>query len=183
MKSLRIFKYLLLIIILSIYGCFSHPKYPQNWSSVQKETKCPDIGGHYKNRGETETNGEYKPYLYSILFGGETKDIRSVKSIKIYQKTNELLFEAYANGSLFKSRVAKINPDDCGDGFIQINVPEPEGAINRDGVVGYTWEAIRISKDMQGNLIIRNDSSGVGIVLLIPVAGSQWSWYRFSQIK
>ena len=67
----------------------------------------------------------------------------------------------------------------CENGMLNIDQQEPEGFVAREGVVGYTWQSLWVTKDEFGSLIIRSDSGAVGIMLFIPVIGSEWNWYRF----
>jgi hypothetical protein len=85
--------------------------------------------------------------------------------------------------AVLSKREVHFKPEDCKDGFLKLDVPDPEGGVYRGNAVGYEWDSFQVSKAIDGSLVIRHDSSAVGIVLLIPIVGSQWHWSRFTPIK
>ena len=162
-------------------GCVSHPSYPPHWSKLAVIVNCPRVEGYYKDIGQTEKNSDYKPSLYKFLVGGDLKVADKVEFIKITQKNIALLIEAYSKDSLIGNRVALFKFDDCDDGFLKLEVPVSKGVQNR--AFGVDWHVIKLSKAIDGHLVLRYDSSFVGFVLLVPVVASEWSWYRFSRIE
>ena len=70
----------------------------------------------------------------------------------------------------------------CAKGLLEIKAQDPQGLVSGDNVIGYESNVIQLAKDYAGSLILRFDSKGFGIVMLIPFAGSDWQWYKFPPI-
>ena len=182
MQLYKIMYLMMAAFLFLTYACVSRPDYPQDWNAVTKNSAIPNISGHYENIGEYGEDRKHKPNLYRLLIRGNFNDNNKIQSISISQKESELLIEAYSDGSIVESRIAKIESYNNEKGFIIINDPKPEGGVNRDGVLGYTWDSLAIAKSSDGSLIIRKDGGAVAIMLLIPVAISEQNWYRFLQL-
>ena len=162
-----------------LLGCVSTPSYPPAWSSLKVFDKCPNIEGYYIDEGESEEESDYKRSIFMDIIGGDYLRRDEVEFVNIIQKNNELLLEAYSDAELIGKRVAAFDTENCVDGFIEIEGPYPEGGVNRDGVVGYQWDSLKLAKTTDGSLILRKDSGAVGVVMVVPVAGTGWGWYRF----
>ena len=175
MKSNILTAYLLLTLVIFMNSCVSHPPYPQHWSGLQETQKCPRVEGDYSNTGEAENNSKYRPFLYTYLIGENRTAAERASLIKITQGTNSLLIEAYSDDTLLGRRVADFNPDDCENGFLKLQVPD----YKTSGWFGVDWAGIQISKAADSSLILRYNYGGVGFVLVFPVGGSSWNWYRF----
>ena len=170
-----------LLIVLGavlISGCSSYPQYPVTWNAIPANAHCPNIDGVYSNFGQIDKDIR-GAYLISLLIDGMLTNYKDVDTVKIETTSNDITFEAYENNNLVKRIIAKYEYSKCENGMLNIDQQEPEGFVAREGVVGYTWQSLWVTKDEFGSLIIRSDSGAVGIMLFIPVIGSEWNWYRF----
>jgi hypothetical protein len=180
MKSKIISMYSKLALAILINSCvFHHPSYPLHWSGLSENNVCPSVDGYYADIGEAENSSDYSPSLYASLIGGDLAGKDKVQFVKITKQTDKLLIEAFSKDRLIDKRVADFNSDDCENGFLKLAVPIPKPSR----FLGIEWESVQISRSTDGALILRRNSGGVGFVLVVPVAGSQWSWYRFLKVK
>ena len=169
---------LLIVALFLLSGCISNPDYPVGWASVSDEMICQRINGKYRNVGVNHSGHEVS--LTSLLFAQNTV---GADSIEVLINHDKLTINAFYDGELVKSHAEDIDGSSCKKSFIEIDEPEPEGGINREGVVAITWGAIQLSINENNDLIVHRNSSGAGIVLLFPVAGSSWSWFKFSKVE
>lgn len=180
---MKIKAYTLSLVVLILTGCFSnHPPYPENWQETSKNNTCPALGGYYFSEGEGNEGVSVVPSLYKLLINNPL-NLSPIDSIKINERDNILSVKAFSGGELREEREIAVDVKSCRNGFFQLDMPSQEGGVNRDGVVGYEWEKILLTKTPDGALIVRKDSGAVGIVLLIPVSGSAHEWYRYKEKK
>ena len=67
----------------------------------------------------------------------------------------------------------------CRMGEAEIKDPNEEGGVNRQGIVGYDWSALNLSRGSDSSLVVHHRSRAIGLMFLIPMVGSRWIWYRF----
>lgn len=170
--------FIVLLSFVFLSGCISHPDYPSEWPEISDTNKCPHIDGFYSGVGKNQEGREAN--LYNLIFGGNSK---TVEAIEITTIDHEINIHAYDNNKIVDSRAISNELYKCNNSLIEIGEAIPEGGINREGVVGVAWGNTLLSNNINGNLVVRSDSGGVAVVLLIPVAGSMRSWYQFSAIE
>lgn len=52
-----------------------------------------------------------------------------------------------------------------------------------ENVSGFESTTYRFRKTNDGSMVVQVSSSGVGVVFVVPVAGSSTEWYRFLQTE
>jgi hypothetical protein len=186
MKLKKIFSIGAILLAIFLGAMFvityvTRPEYPENWSAIPTIDQCPNLTGSYINMGESQRG--LKPSLYQALIANDMVMEGAIDFIKITQTETELLIEAYQQDSVRKKRAVQFSPKKCKKSFFRLKPPDPEGGINREGVVGYGKDTYWLAKANDGTLVIRYDSSAVGVVNLIPIIGTQRDWYRFPQHK
>ena len=180
MNLLRI---LLLSIPIILTGCFSdHPPLPEDWGKTAQTNNCPSFEGYYFSQGEGADDIGIVPSLYKVLINAPL-NIHRIEYIRITQKKDSLIIQAFSDDTLREEKEIPLKTSNCINGFLQLDTHSKKDGINRDGVLGYEWNTLLLSKASDGALIVRRDSGGVGVVLLIPVAGSAHQWYRYPKIQ
>lgn len=185
--SLSAFSILLLICCFTFQGCAFHQAYPDRWASIEGEhnRECPDLKGFFINKGEFAETApgyeKYPPYLYPILFKNVGEKTNDIDTIGFYQRDQNLVISAYEKGEVIEQRTIEYdrNKQSCRKGMLKIKVPKPEGGINREGVLGYSWEGLGLTINKEGSLIVRSSEGGIGIMLMIPVIGVSSGYARF----
>jgi hypothetical protein len=184
MKYKKTFLILLILFLSFLFVMFiitylTRPEYPESWSDISTENECPNLAGSYINTGGCQR--DYVPSLYQVLIANDMGVAGAIDYIKITQTKTELLIKAYKQGALIKQRKVQFSPKDCENGFMRIEAPEPEGGVNREGVVGYQLDVYWLAKAADGTLVVRYNSYAAAVVNLIPIIATQRDWYRFSQ--
>jgi hypothetical protein len=113
-----------------------------------------------------------------LLAGGETQ---AVESITIEAETGALRVKSMAAGSVASGNHVQVIG--CRDGWLLIEDPNAEGGVNRDGVLAYSKTGLALGRAADGSLLVRRTESGVGLMLLLPAAGTERVWMRFEQRK
>lgn len=181
-----------LVILPAVSGClFKNPDYPRSWPLVTITKDIEDrVEGTFKCVGETITpNGDWAIYLSDYLLSSEAGylceyvEIRRAAAdeiqVRILQGESEGQWKSYKRGKDY----------DVQDGLIAI--------ISRKGwdaaavtPIYYSSETLYLSVDAQGDLVIREKSTGVGMTgvvigisaaVIIPVVGSETRWARFKR--
>ncbi len=165
-------------ILTLLPGCVSNPSYPTSWDTVLDEKKCPRIDGKYLNSGVDHTGREIN--LSSFLF--RTDNVKA-DYVRFTTTNNKVTIDVFNDGELVINHIENINNDYCEDQQVEFDLPETEGGVNRGGVLGYTWESALFSKNEGDDFLIHHNSSAIGIVYIIPIIGSAWSWIKFTEIK
>lgn len=179
MKNKVIFIVLIYIFLLS---CSHHERYPESWNSlnVNEPNNCPDITGEYYNEGESG-DSTYKPELAWYLFG-ESAPYEGASYISILQTDEEniVITILHKDESIYKKSLSLGAGDfNCQDGFLKI---KNKDFTNRDAVVAIEWNTIGLTKSGR-DLVIKNEHGGVGIMCLLPAAGTGTNWYKFKASK
>ena len=175
------------LLCLPLTACFSFggEKYPPAWPSLSSEGNCSSISGTYVDSGErigentfehaslSSALGHYKsqPFAFPtdrvrISFG----DGDDVMEVKVWTMDRPV-------GTIRFSRVA--GDFKCYWGSIEISRSEfLAGAM----VAGSETEAIRVSKAVDGSLILRRSDSAYGVAGgVIPIVATRVvSWSRFA---
>ncbi len=171
-----------LLSILLISSCATHEEYPNKWEQIHhlSSTDCVNISGKYNNTGVSSTPG-YEPELSWKLFPDyELKN--KVTSISfLFQEPEILSITLWNNDEAIyvKDFLKHKNDFYCEDGLIKIKIKKN---INREGVLASEWSTLGFSK-AKNNLIVKNENGAIGMMFLIPVAGTGTNWYKFEKSK
>ena len=166
---------------LGASGCvISHPDYPASWSPLVAGSTCSVLTGTYDDQGiEGETGAPVfrgqTVSLSRILFPGETGRATTVVITALSTDTLEI---AASDGTrLLKSlRLLAARRDyRCRAGAAEISAT----ALVGEQVAGGHTDAYKLSKAGDGSLVLKHSTSGFGLILVIPVGGSEDRWYRF----
>ena len=166
---------------LGASGCvISHPDYPASWSPLVGGAACSVLSGTYEDRGvEGETGaGVFRGHAVSlsrILFPGETG--RATVVVVTALATDTLEIAAWDGTRLLKSlRLLAAGGDyRCRAGAAEISAT----ALIGEQVAGVQTDTFKLSKAGDGSLVLKHSSSGFGVIVVIPVGGSEDRWYRF----
>ena len=122
---------------LTLTGCVSISKYPAVWEPVNLKIECPNISGQYGHWGKNSSN-DNNVSGSRLFIGTKGKRLFLSEQIEFKQSKDELLIRALKGVEILGERRVKLREESCKDGVIKIKPPEPEGGINRDGVLGIT---------------------------------------------
>jgi len=165
----------LLLLAVTLGGCVWTQPLPDAWPDVSSAegATCDWINGVYYDKGESGTSN--KPSLSRMLDWSEEKASPETLSIT-YVSGASLVVVGGSDASSF-SHVPPSSQFSCVDGTLRIS---RSVGINREGVLGYE-NVTHLLYPANGFLIVKSTTSGVGIVLLIPVVGSYTYYYRFAR--
>lgn len=183
----------IMLLLLLLSSCVSHQKYPLEWPpliSIANE-KCPDISGIFVNEGERPdktkrylSDAFEKTEMYKDI-GQRKKDV-DVTHVKINRPDNdtlEILF--WNNDTLVDKNIYSRKKKEYSCTPEGIRIPLGSGVSSQMGEgiipVGINWLTLYLTKNTDGELVIRYTSSGVGLALIVPIAGSTSDYVRFRQ--
>ena len=173
---------ILIVALLLFGGCVSHPSYPRTWPAMATtaEGTCPDLSGVFSDAGERapSQSAAYTPSLSRVLFA-RRQALKSATRVEIHRQNSSVWRVSAMSDGLTLATADVTAQGPCLEGEAKITDPHEEGGINREGVVGFQWSTLYFSRASDRSLVVRYASGGVGLMLLIPAAGSQWVWYRF----
>ncbi|PYM91114.1 MAG: hypothetical protein DME04_20005 [Candidatus Rokuibacteriota bacterium] len=169
---------------LGASGCvFSHPEYPSSWAAQVGGSTCSVLSGTYEDRGvEGETGASvFRGQAVSLsrhLFPGQTS--RATAFVVTALAADTLEIAAWDGPRLVKSlRLLAASGDyRCRAGAAEISAT----ALVGEQVAGVQTDRYRLSKAGDGSLVLKHSSSGFGLILVIPVGGSEDRWYRFNRL-
>jgi hypothetical protein len=136
---------------LGANGCvISHPDYPASWSPLVGGATCSVLTGTYEDRGvEGETGAG--------MFRGQAVSL------------SRMLFPGET------SLLAASGDYRCRVGAAEIS----STALVGEQVTGAQSDAFKLSKAGDGSLVLKHSTSGFGLIVVIPVGGSEDRWFRF----
>jgi hypothetical protein len=178
--------FILLITMLSP-GCAYHAPYPAHWPTLtasQNDT-CPTIAGQYHNAGERWVgeggSAQYQPpFLAGYFFADQPKAFRATTVIISQDSTGQLTIEARDNKLIDMTTDLRLDKDyTCRQGWVAIK----RSRSVAENVSGYEKTVYLLKKAMDDSLIVQIQSTGVGLVFVVPVAGSSTEWHRFLPAK
>ena len=186
MKFLTIRIQLAFVLIL-FTGCVFKEPYPKQWSEFNAvKGICPNISGNYADEGwislsESKKTGEawHKRSLSRTLFAKEL-EIGEVSHVEIFQENpNDIKVIAFSGNEILAEQFfsAEKNDFSCESGYIEF-IGERECGTGA-GVMACATPETHLIKNNRGDLIVKTNSRGFGVVYLIPVYVSEWHWYRF----
>ena len=166
---------------LGASGCtISHPDYPATWSPLVGGSTCSVLTGTYEDRGvEGETGAAVfrgqAVSLSRILFPGETS--RATVVVVTALATDTLEIASWDGTRQIKSLRLQAASGEfkCRTGVAEISAT----ALVGEQVAGAQTDAFKLSKAGDGSLVLKHSTSGFGLILVIPVGGSEDRWYRF----
>ncbi|MCL1860875.1 MAG: hypothetical protein FWG52_04985 [Proteobacteria bacterium] len=129
------------------------------------------------NNGEAGKQGKDAPTLAALLF----REAKTATNVRIQKKgETSFLLTSESSGTIVNSRTIESK---CGETRLTVPPEEPEGFINRDGVVGYQYDSTEIQVSKDGALVVHTISGGFGLVLLIPVGSSESRWFHYPRVE
>jgi hypothetical protein len=159
----------------------SRPAYPKDWPPIVKNPSIESF------------SGEYNIMLMEVL---------GQQEIKIPKKSKDCLFDFSITNDLELMYGLKCKQNDklkifpkvqikLADTKIVVKQKEDEIVINYhykfakgQDIVGPSNTYVLLSKASDGSLIVKQGYWTVGLAMfLIPVAGTEYKWYRFSGAK
>lgn len=172
------------VAVFGASGCTSYAVYPSNWPSIDasSSTDClSSLVGEYHNAGEYgSTNGgspRYSPpYLSSYFFANQAAAARADR-VRISKAAEEGLRIELVDGDQALAPVEIRAEKDfrCESGWVIIE----SSRFVAENVSGHESNAYHFKRAQDGSLVVKIDSSAVGLVLVMPVAGSSTEWQRF----
>ena len=87
-----------LVIGLSLFGCVSAPKYPDNWPSLKKtENKCAALTGTYSDIGESAPNQESGEAVscFRTLFPAQDMGVPPTSQLRNRSADSDGLFQPF----------------------------------------------------------------------------------------
>ena len=172
---------LAILALLVLPGCVFIDQYPSEWGvpRLTSDNTCPDISGIFRDRGE-RVNSKFEPSLSNQLLQPRYWNTAETVEIKFLEPT-QLLIRVFAGKQLLaESLLSSSNREfECRKGYVVIKKGE---FINREGVFGGEKRAFFFAPS-DNALIVKEDSSALGLMLLIPVAGTSTTWSQFHRIE
>lgn len=169
-----------LIIFILLCSCASHEKYPPEWHTLKTEhsSNCSKIIGKYENSGES-THPEYKPELSSLLFPDKKFAPQATHISFTFHEPDIVDIAVWENSTtIFHQRFAQQEGEVyCEDGLLKIDLNKN---VNQGGALATEWSTLSLGKS-QDSLIVKNENGAIGMMFLIPIAGTGTSWYKFRQ--
>ncbi|TXH66193.1 MAG: hypothetical protein E6Q88_12485 [Lysobacteraceae bacterium] len=166
-----------MLMVLSLSGCvmMSHADRPSGWPApVDNGALCDLLPGLYRNTGVSSQAGA-QPTSTSRLFGKAT-EATHVRLRMHDQRT--LSFVAEQEGRPVAERRVDV---DCSKAFVPFGPERAERLVNEGGAFGYTRDSYRLQPARNGDVTVRSANFTTGIMLLIPVAGSESDWALFTR--
>jgi hypothetical protein len=159
---------------------FSHPEYPASWSPQVGGATCSVLSGTYDDRGiEGETGAAVfrgqAVSLSRILFPGETA--RATQVVVTALSTDTLEIASLDGTRPLKSLRLLASSGDyrCRAGAAEISTT----ALIGEQAPGGQSDAFKLTKAGDGSLVLKHSTSGFGMILVIPIGGSEDRWYKF----
>ncbi len=177
-------------------GCISsHMKYPAAWaplSSVEKDT-CPSITGKYQIVSEPRSTHYSCKYigrghscrsLAEELIGEDVVlaqhswlEIEEIGEVELKVTTST---DAISEDTLVTSE--KVMSFGCNENGVIVKVSGEFRA--EDGAIGFNSGFRKyFLTASDGSLVMKETSSGGGLVFVVPVAGSSMEWWKWQPIK
>ncbi len=161
-------------------SCVGHQnnKYPESWETIIQPTgACPDIKGKFAAKAENSASGLLLPFWELAFRYERTPGINKATHIVLWQKDERSIeITMFKNGEKIISKTFNF---ECEGGFLKISSIKP----TFDGLnLALARETLYFGLS-DGYLVVKSEDKGAGMILLIPLAGSNIDWYRFKEIK
>ena len=182
---------IIVVLPLLIFSCVSIQKYPSEWPpliSIEND-KCHNISGTYENEGQWADKSDTSLIRLADYFFPKGVDVKplGVTHVQITQSdddTMEILFWNNENLVDKKIYLRKRNEYTCTSEGIKISFGTLTTTQMGEGLmpVSVNWAAMYLKKNTSGELVAKFTSSGVGLVIVMPVSGFSSFYGRFKQI-
>jgi hypothetical protein len=161
--------------LLILTGCATQP-FPNDWAQPQAALSpegCSGLSGTYANGATEESAGLFHtlsryPHTRTqadrVMLSMPDAGVLTVAAYNSGERVGELRFSE-------QEQTLACRPDGA-----DIHTAGP---WLKDSMWGYLEMTISLYKDKDGNLLAKNQESGVGVYGLIPMPGNMTSWHRF----
>jgi hypothetical protein len=168
-------------------GCyFSYPEYPNDWDEQVKIDGEIDtsLEGLYACRGETESGLTDIPNIAHLLFDNNKNqksiDCNTLSIVK--HEPGKLEIMAHRHGSVVISRIFELNKDYfVEDDWIYLKSKYDD--MSDSCCIAIGKDKIYLTNSNQGDLVMKSESTAMGLVYFIPVGGGQRIWIKFRRIE
>ncbi|MEX1299297.1 MAG: hypothetical protein AB1Z38_02430 [Desulfotignum sp.] len=171
------------VVVLGAPGCSSHGVYPVEWGALSPAggNSCPLLSGVFQNAGERAVpeggSPQYSPPYLSSYFFADTAAAARAKRVRITGDPNgDLMIELLGEDvSLEPVILQRQDGYRCEDGWLLLAASRRMA----ENVSGFESMTYRFRRTYEGAMVVQVSSSGVGVVFVVPVAGSSTEWHRF----
>lgn len=175
--------YLVLVVVLVAPSCSSHGVYPVEWGDLSPSSgdSCPSLAGVFQNAGERAVpeggSPQYSPPYLSSYFFADTAAAARANRVRITGDANEeLTVELLGEDASLEPRILQRQAHyRCEDGWLLLK----SSRWIAENVSGFESMTYRFRKTHEGAMVVQVSSSAVGVVFVVPVAGSSTEWHRF----
>lgn len=185
--SARAAWYPVLVAAVLSSGCSSHGAYPVEWGglSASPADSCPSLAGEFQNAGERAVpqggSPQSSPPYLSSYFLADTAAAARATRVRITGDANtELMVEALGEAASPEPRVLQRQEDyRCEDGWLVL-------ASSRwvaEQVSGFESMTYRFRRANDGALVVQVSASALGVIFVVPIAGSSTEWHRFPPVE
>ena len=201
---------LLFMRFLFVCGCAVAPKPPSQIPAFaagdENLMSCPKIVGRYADKGEAFTdNGRSlgRVFLSRLLFGSNPVSTEADTVNVVEAQPDVIDFQFSKKGRLVATRrisqytwsratggrgiFANWSHSNYGQpyhavkGFIDIGTSESHGGASGVGMYVAGTDCL-LRKGIDGSLLVLKKESGFAVAVIVPVGGSNFTWYRFPPI-
>jgi len=178
MKLCKVMRFNIIVAIpLLISSCMSIQKYPSEWPPLIdiEDQICPNISGSYVNDGE-KTDG----IITSLLGKWEATHFQINQ---LHDDTLEILFldnDTLVDKNIYSKKKGEYS---CTPEGVRISFGTKASTQIGEGLmpVSLNWASLYLTKNTDGELVVKATSSGMGLVVVFPVAGYAADYARFKQ--
>lgn len=164
-------------------GCSSHGAYPVEWGDLSPAVgeSCPSLAGEFQNAGERAVpeggSPQYSPPYLSSYFFADTAAAARAKRVRITGDGNEALkVELFGEAASPQPRILQRQEDyRCEDGWLLLE----SSRWVAEQVSGFESMTYRFRRANDGALVVQVSASALGVIFLVPIAGSSTEWHRF----
>lgn len=179
--------YLVLVIAVVAPGCSSHGVYPVEWGGLSPAVgdSCPTLAGEFQNAGERAVpqggSPQYSPPNLSSYFLADTATAARAKRVRLTGDADEALkVELFGENIALEPLILQRQEDyRCEDGWLLLE----SSRWMAEQVSGFESLTYRLRKADDGSLVVQVRASGVGVIFVVPVAGSSTEWHRFPPVE
>ena len=169
---------LILILLMTLVGCFFNMQYPKQWPPILSSSgkPCPDISGDYRNIAI----GGYlslSDVLLKKWYGNRYYPTN--RRVTISQMKDSIYVTTYCGWITGVRKTLILGRDyQCSEGRVMFSKSEFVGDI----ATGYSAVTFAFQKAEDGSLILHTREWGAGVVaLIIPFVARDSRYYRFSK--
>jgi hypothetical protein len=174
---------LIFFLAFMMPGCSSHGVYPGDWAGLSPDgvVGCPSLAGDYWNAGERAVpeggSPQYAPPYLSSFFFADTAAAARANGLRISGDANAGLTISLRGGDALPAPLdlRRQTHYRCEDGWLLLE----SSRWLAENVSGFESMTYRLRKANDGAIVVQVHASAVGVVFLVPVAGSSIEWYRF----